>query len=266
MAPRIVIVGIGSIGSRHIDTLLSMGYQDLVGVETRSMPHDERLPIVENFEDLSNWKPTHALICTPPDWHFDHARKFLADGIPVFIEKPMTIHRNAAVCLNDLAEHTGTYIAVGYMERANPAVLEAREFVRQHAIKNAYIDCYWLTTDKTYSLDVAMESSHAIDTARFILGDLKLIGYAKLKHTAHLEFVGNGTAQCYIDMNMAALLPMRRLRLYAIDGSAFELKYGLDPAEWDACYRDELQAFLDGKPLCTGDDGLKVMEVLEQLK
>jgi hypothetical protein len=59
---------------------------------------------------------------------------------------------------------------------------------------------------------------------------------------------------------------MRRINLYAHKGKTFGRQYGLDKAEWDLCYRAELQAFLDGKPLCTGEDGLRVMEILEAAK
>lgn len=267
MTPRICIVGVGSIGSRHIDNLLAMGYQDLVGVETRSMPDDERLPIVENFEELSTWKPTHALICTPPQFHYDHAWRFLERGIPTFLEKPMTTRALESATLTALAKNTGTYTAVGYMERAHPVVRHARNWAEAHRPDMAHFFCYWKATAKTYGLDVVQESSHAVDTALYVMGEPQSIlrrsrgavrSEIELKHAAATV----GTSKVVMDMDAS---PRRRIQLWAKQ-EAFSMDYGTTPEEWDACYKDELQAFLDGTPLCTGEDGAKVMQVLEQLR
>jgi predicted dehydrogenase len=263
MTPRIAIIGIGSIGSRHIDTLLAMGHTDLVGVDPRKMPDEERLPVIAEFGEFGPWKPTHALICSPPQHHYGQAKFFLEHGIHTFIEKPMAQYVCEAECLNAYAEETKAVLAVGYMERANPTVIEARGFARQNPVKNAYIECYWKQTGKTYTQNVIAESSHAIDTAQFILGDLLHDVTARTTSSAEMRLNGKDL-NCYVTINADAL-PMRRINLYAHNGKAFGRQYGLDKAEWDACYRTELEAFLDGKPLCTGADGLKVLEILEQL-
>lgn len=262
---RIAIVGVGSIGSRHIDTLLSMGYQDLVGIDPRPMPDDERLPIVESFEDVDGWKPTHALICSPPESHYHHAKHFLERGVATFIEKPMTEARIEAVALNALAENEGAVLAVGYMERAHPIVQQAKDWARANKPTFAEVFCYWRATPKTYALDVAAESSHAIDTALYIMGDaadVRRRGGVQVR--SHIELM-HEKARTEVIMDMDAS-PRRRIQLYTENLYAFSMDYGTTAEEWDACYKAELQAFLDGKPLCTGEDGLKVVEVLEQLK
>jgi hypothetical protein len=58
--------------------------------------------------------------------------------------------------------------------------------------------------------------------------------------------------------------PLRRIVVYH-GGDMMTLQYGREPDEWTQCYINELQAFLDGKPLCTGEDGLKVVEILEAI-
>jgi predicted dehydrogenase len=264
MTPRILIVGLGSIGSRHVDTLLKMGYTDLLGLEPRLMPDDDRLPIVQRWEDVEWWKPTHALICTPPDTHSSHALFCMRRGLHVFIEKPMTKFVYEAPNICEIAKAYGVTLAVGYMERANPTVVEARQFANANPIKNAYVECYWKQAGKTYAQNVVAESSHAIDTARFILGDLRHDATARTDSSAEMRLNGKDL-NCYVTINADAL-PMRRINLYAHNGKAFGRQYGLNREEWDLCYQVELQAFLDGKPLCTGSDGLKVMEILEQVK
>jgi predicted dehydrogenase len=262
--PRIAVIGCGSIGSRHIDTLLAMGYQDLVGVEARPMPHDERLPIVGTFEDLGSWHPTHAIICTPPEFHYHHARWFLERGIPTCIEKPMTSTALEAATLTELAQKNGTYTAVGYMERAHPAVHQARNFVLNNIVTIGEFFCYWRATEKTYQLNVIEESSHVIDTALFVMGTAMAVNKrGQSNGRAHVE-LKHATSSSEVIMDMDAS-PRRRIQLYTRDVT-FSLDYGTTREEWDACYKHELQAFINGSPLCTGHDGVKVMNVLEQLR
>lgn len=262
-AARIVIMGLGSIGSKHVDTLLSMGCCELVAVDPRPMPHEDRLPVLQYLDDLGAWRPTHALICSPPDLHYPHARYFLQAGIPTFIEKPMTAKSYEAIFLNEVAKNAGTYLGVGYMERAHPVVQEARRWAIAHEPDRAEVFCYWRAAKKTYTLEVMRESSHAIDTALYVMGSTtgyKRRGGSGPRSCVMLE---HGKAQTEITMDMDAS-PRRRIKLFA-DGLFFEQDYGTSPDEWTDCYRAELHAFLDGTPLCDGRDGLAVVDVLEAL-
>lgn len=263
MNKRIAIVGVGSIGSRHIDNLMSMGYTDLVGIDSRPMPFDERLPILTSFEDFSGWEPTHAVICTPPSLHYEHTRYFLESGIPVFIEKPMAMKAYEAIALNELAKAAGTYIAVGYMERAHPVVKEAKDFISEYDCYKADLCCYWRVTEKTYGLDLAMESSHVIDTACFLLGPAKVESQTKRLDELTVVLHHERGSVSTVRMNMHEW-PRRVINLSSQNNTYSNL-YGDSKEEWDECYKAELQAFLDGSPICTGEDGIKVMNVLEQL-
>ena len=261
--PRIAIVGVGSIGSRHINNLLAMGYQDLVGIDPRPMPHDERLPIVETFKDMEWWQPTHALICSPPEFHYHHAKYFVDRGIPTFIEKPMTVSKIEALKLCATADINESVLAVGYMERAHPTVNRVKSYAADVTC-SGLIECYWRGGQKTYPLDVVAESSHAIDTAQFIFGKIRSVRARRITTvSADLEVVCGKSSRVSVVMHMDAE-PLRRIRLDD-GGHSHVFTYGASN-EWDACYRTELQAFLDGKPLCTGSDGAAVVEVLEMVR
>ena len=266
-SPRIAIVGVGSIGSKHIDNLLAMGYQDLVGVDPRPMPHEERLPVISAFCDLEPWKPTHALICSPPDWHYHHAKYFVDQGISTFIEKPMTVSRVEASELCATAHMNKSILAVGYMERAHPAVKQAKEFVKRYGCVRAEICCYWQATEKTYSLHTSQESSHAIDLAQFLLGDMCLMSVRDLPwREVELKVEHARVCETKICMNMHETWTRRVIRLESENHEIFSEIYGESKDEWASCYQEELVAFLAGKPLCTGEDGLRVVEILEEMK
>jgi hypothetical protein len=54
--------------------------------------------------------------------------------------------------------------------------------------------------------------------------------------------------------------------MLANGGQDWEAYYGTSCVEWWGCYKAELYAFLNGTPLCTGDDGVAVMQVIEKIR
>ena len=263
---RIAIIGLGSIGLRHAENLLSMGYTDLCAVDARPFPKETRFPVLNDIRAVGRWNPTHVLVCTPPEQHYIHAVRFLASAIPVFIEKPITTNTSDARALCALAKREKVALAVGYMERAHPAVIDAREWFLENHATDVEVVCYWKATKKTYELNVIAESSHAIDTAISIIGKPdSVMEYKDCKTStqSHVRLLsGVHSATVLMDMNCD---PARSIAMHSINGGFFEKQYGLTSEEWDDCYKAELQAFLDGKPLCTGQDGLAVVEVMEHL-
>lgn len=262
---RIAVIGLGSIGSQHVDALLRMGFADLVAVDTRPMPNEDRLPVVGELKEIDGWGTTHALICSPPEWHYHHAKYFLDRGIPTFIEKPMTVSKVEASELCATAHMNKSILAVGYMERAHPVVWEAKQWASDEELHHAEFYCYWRATKKTYQLSVLDESSHAIDTALFVMGSAEsAIRRGGVGVRANVS-IRHRKATSEITMDMDAQ-PRRRITLCATNGSRFSKDYGTAAAEWTACYQAELESFLDGKPLCSGEDGLRVMEIMETVR
>lgn len=270
MNEKIVVVGVGSIGSKHIDTLIHLGYHNLVGVDVRPDIKDGRLPIVSSFEDLEPWDVTHALICSPPEFHYHHAKHFVDRGIPTFIEKPMTMNALESRELIATAHMNRSILTVGYMERAHPIIQSAKRYIKQLRIHSpvtrGYIQCCWRSTKKTYELDVASESSHALDTAQYVFGGILSVQVrSKDRTNCDLElFCGEDEVPVSVIMDMNSD-PYRKISVYT-EKDAYVSTYGNDPKEWDACYKTELQAFLNGKPLCDGWDGLRVVEALEAIR
>lgn len=266
MTAEILIIGIGSIGKKHIGHLLGMGYRNLVGVDPRPDTGESRIPIVKELRDIDTWptyRATHALVCSPPGAHFMQAKWCLDRGIRVFIEKPMAMDIHEARTLQAIAHANKQKIAIGYMERAHPRVQEAKAYAYAHGCTRAEIYCYWRATPKTYQFDVLSESSHSIDTAVYLFGPVssaRVNGRSVVRADLLLAHANGCATNIVMDMDAG---PRRRI---SFRKENYTVEYGVKPEEWTACYKNELRAFLDGMPLCTGDEGVHVMEVLEMVR
>lgn len=93
---RVLVIGCGSIGQRHIRALLAIGGCNIAAYRTRK-GHNRELPadilnrVVEfdEVESALSWKPTHLLISNPTSLHAQYLRLGLDAGIAVFVEKPL---------------------------------------------------------------------------------------------------------------------------------------------------------------------------------
>jgi predicted dehydrogenase len=267
--PRIAILGLGSIGSRHANNCLELGYTDLIGMDPNPNIAETRFPVVNTMTAVQFFEPTHVLVCSPPQEHFHQAQSVMGVGrCHVFIEKPMTMTADEARRLCEYAEYRKETLAVGYMERAHPTVQAAKQYAATNHIEEAIIQCFWTRTSKSYHLSVEAESSHAIDTALYLNGPIEKVECVYRYGADRVEVWVQHRNGCATRVHMAQNLPPSRhitLSGKYVD-EMFDRSYGEVPARWDYCYKAELVAFLNGEPLCTGRDGLAVMEVLEAMR
>ena len=93
---KILIVGVGSIGTRHIRNLLLLGYRDIVlsDPSQEGLGEASRLGIFKIYADLqkalATEKPDVVLLCTPTHLHVPFALLALEYNAHVFIEKPIS--------------------------------------------------------------------------------------------------------------------------------------------------------------------------------
>ena len=121
---RLLVVGLGRQGRRHVRTAFNHPGAVVVGTVD---PAVEGCAGVRHFATLDGAlqavdKVDAAIVATPIIDHFDSARRLLTRGIPVLVEKPLAATAEEAAALAALARTGGTLLAVGHVERFNPAV------------------------------------------------------------------------------------------------------------------------------------------------
>jgi len=88
------VIGCGSIGRRHIRTLLTLGHE--VSAYNRSYERREAAARefgIQTYDSLDELlkNPAHAaVICSPSSLHVDHALRAAKFGLHLFVEKPLS--------------------------------------------------------------------------------------------------------------------------------------------------------------------------------
>lgn len=139
MRLKIAIVGIGSMGMNHLRVLRDFNEEQvqIVGVAETYEPNLKmamgrfHVPGYTDYREMvEKARPDLVAVVVPTHLHFEIASYVLDRGINVLLEKPMTSNIEEALALIQLAQGRGAKLAVGYVERFNPAVIE----VKRHLI------------------------------------------------------------------------------------------------------------------------------------
>jgi predicted dehydrogenase len=123
---RAAVVGAGNMGRHHVRILAGMADVDLVAVVDPGIdPANSTLPVdaslhVASIDDLP--EIDFAVIATPTQSHVELACALAERGIHLLIEKPLAESPADAARIVEAAERGGITLAVGHVERFNPAV------------------------------------------------------------------------------------------------------------------------------------------------
>jgi UDP-N-acetylglucosamine 3-dehydrogenase len=135
MPLNVAVVGAGSMGMNHLRVLKDFGEEQvrLVGVaepQPAALARASNRFQVRGFSDyremIAETRPDVVAIVVPTDLHFEAASHALDAGVSVLVEKPITATVEQAEQLIALARARGARLAVGHVERFNPAVLELK--------------------------------------------------------------------------------------------------------------------------------------------
>ncbi|HZW57054.1 MAG TPA: Gfo/Idh/MocA family oxidoreductase [Nitrososphaerales archaeon] len=133
---------------------------------------------------LESEKLDAVTVCTPTTTHFEIASKVLKSGVNVFVEKPMTASSSEGERLVELAKDSGKFLTVGFIERFNSAVSEAKTAIKSRALGDPLLlefhrENKWAGRITDVGI-VADTSVHDIDTARWLFDEEPRVVFARV--------------------------------------------------------------------------------------
>src|SRR5579875_116017 len=135
MRVKVAVVGAGAMGMNHLRVLRDFNEDEieLVGVADSLEANLQRAVNrfhVAGFSDyrqmVEQTAPDLVSVVVPTYLHFAVASYLLERGINVLLEKPMTSSTQEAMTLIELACARGVKLAIGHVERFNPAIIEVK--------------------------------------------------------------------------------------------------------------------------------------------
>lgn len=137
---RILIVGCGSIGERHLRCLSQMDDVETIPVEPRAGRRAclrLRYGVREDYErfeqaELSSFDAV--FVCTPSNEHIEYSQAAAEAGCHLFIEKPLSTTLDGVDRLLQTVADRGLVLQVGYVMRHHPNMADIRGWLDEGAI------------------------------------------------------------------------------------------------------------------------------------
>jgi predicted dehydrogenase len=125
---RTAVIGVGYLGSFHAQKYAAIPDVQLVGVAdsdpSRAREVADSLGVSSHGDHRELIGRVDAVsVAVPTQFHHAVARDFLAAGVHVLIEKPITVTIEEADELISLANSRGVVFQVGHLERFNPVLM-----------------------------------------------------------------------------------------------------------------------------------------------
>ncbi len=135
---RFLVLGTGSIGTRHCRNLSALGHEIVAwDSDAERLREVEALPGVKTALSLEHglgMHPDGVLVCTPPASHIALAGRALEAGAHVFVEKPLAVASEGVPALLGGAERSKRLVVAGFNLRFLTSLRRAKELVDAHRV------------------------------------------------------------------------------------------------------------------------------------
>ncbi len=225
---RTVLFGLGKMGRFHYKTLQQDPNFELLAVVdpvVRVLPDKAgNVQLLREPDPLWDMSLQAAVVAAPTPSHHALVKMLLQREFGVLVEKPVASTSGEAGELLELAAEKGLSLAVGHVERCNPAVMVLRDVwasgilgqaVHVHAIRGGPAPA--AGTHSNVILDLAV---HELDVVTQLLGNISLEHVAmhcrtgeKTPDTAEIQLSSGAGATASVHVNWLSPQKIRRLRV-----------------------------------------------------
>lgn len=130
------MVGLGSIGVRHLNNLHVLGVRELGVVRTRNFPPPTEIvpkdiPVFQDIDLALSRKFDLVVVANPTSLHLETLIKALRAGSHVYVEKPVAHEKRRLSELTRYVALDGPRVLVGCQFRMHPGLRKIEEWIRQ---------------------------------------------------------------------------------------------------------------------------------------
>lgn len=139
---KVLVVGAGSVGRRHIENLLSFGVE-VSAFRYRSELRDElskqySINVFSSLEEAFNSSQDAVIIANRTDQHIPVALNAAKKGMHPFIEKPLSHNLKGINKLQEITKANNLVVEIGCMMRFHPDLKLIHQLLLEKSIGNTY--------------------------------------------------------------------------------------------------------------------------------
>lgn len=192
-AMKFLVVGLGSIGKRHVQNLKKVSTIDMIAYRTNKREdtgQEDNIKTYYDFREALDQAPDAVLVTNPTSEHIAVALEAAKRGCHLFIEKPISYSLDGVNELVDIAGKKNLAVLIGYNLRFHPSLRLIKQLLEGESIGKIisarvqvgqYLPDWHPEEDyrKLYTAraslggGVILDLSHEIDYTRWFLGEIR---------------------------------------------------------------------------------------------
>lgn len=300
---KVLVVGYGSIGKRHVKNLLTLGIQPFV-YDTK-IKREKNVNFINNLDNIPDVE--YCIISTPTACHYQNFMDVISNTQckKILIEKPIDMNLNNAKKILDTANKNNINVNVAYnlrylscFENVKKIIKDNRNNIRiVKIICGQYLPDWRANIDyrKNYSAKkkmgggVDLDLSHEIDYMLWLFGkpNKQIVSVSKKISSLEIDSIDYykglfDYGNFIVDLELDYI--RKKERNFRIIGENKEILnvdfinkkitingmkiHGENLFDFNRSYIMEIEEFLglaDTRKLCTLEEGIKVLELIRDL-
>ncbi len=268
---NLLILGSGSIGTRHLNNCIAINPQANIIVLSRTKKKWDEFPkvkCIQNLDELT-FIPDAAIIATPTANHISDCFALIELGIPlIYLEKPVSHNLEHTTELLSLANRNGTMVFVGYDLRFDPGLGKVKSLIESKCLGELqavfsevgqYLPDWRKGTDHREGMSAKIELGggvmldliHEFDYVNWLIGPFeKVYGFHKM--TASLEIETEAVAVTSFKSKSGVIgtitqdylqKELSRKAKFIFDFGSIEWNYVSSEVKWKSSSETEWQFF-----------------------
>ena len=270
---KILIVGYGSIGKRHLENiLLQKNMKVIICTKRKDLGklQDRGIVIVNTIANALLHKPNIAFITNETSYHVKTAIKLAENGIDLFIEKPLSHSIKDIKKLEKIATDKKIIVQIGCDHRFHPCIKKIKnildnnkigKIISVHVENSSYLPDWHPYEDyrKGYAArkelggGIALTMIHELDFLYWFFGDIKKVfsitgKYSNLEISADdlsmMTLIFNKNIIAHVHLDYFSRPEFKSCKIKGIDGTIYwdsnsnEVKiYSQNKKEWKTVFR-----------------------------
>lgn len=289
---KVGVVGLGSMGQHHARVYSQLncnlvGVADINPERAQDIGQKYNVPFYSDYRKLLD-EVSAVSIAVPTSFHHTVAMDFLNHSVHCLVEKPIAFDMDEAREMVETAEKKHANLAVGLIERFNPAVIKLKQIIDEGLLGNLLIIstrrvCPFVSriSDTGAVMDTAI---HDIGVAKYLTGKEPVSIFSRVgsernsKGDYAVVVLDFGSTEACIEVNWFTPEKARTLVATGSNGVAYldyvaqslrvENSVGsqIIPVEKGESLKIELNDFLNSieqnrKPSVDGSEGTEVLKI-----
>ena len=192
---NLAIIGYGLVGKRHAVAIEEYQNANLSAIvendpnSLKGLNENTNIKIYTEINELiEKDKPDGVIIATPTPLHVNQAMALIECGIPVLIEKPISVESKDAISLIKKADKLDVPVLVGHHRRHNSIIQKAKEILDKGSIgeiRSVQTTSWFYKPNEYFNIapwrkkigagPVSVNLVHDVDLLRYFCGEVKSV-------------------------------------------------------------------------------------------